>query len=516
MKTITIYILVFATLSFTLFSCGTTNTKEEEKTNDSTSQDTASTENSLPVVEEKTEELISDNQKKHKSIFYCGYGEGKTDMELCEYYKSDAYTNNINADLAIEKILQPLGLPQNFVLVSCQNINNAIAVTSDQGTRYIVIDPDFIEKINNTTSNWSCLSILAHEIGHHLCGHTLKGSADLSDQRNKELEADEFSGFVMFKLGATLEEAQAALATLSTENDDSFSTHPKRSRRLNAISAGYNRAKSQQPIKVDTSPSAEKYFLAGTFLSSQEKYFDAIEKYNLAIEINPKSSNTYFNRGIAKYYLGNYTDAISDYTKAIEIDPTDFMFYDNRGAAKGKSDDYKGAILDFNQSLLIDPNDATAYLNRGLMKINLNDTKGACEDLLKSCNLGDDKACNKYSKYCKYAKTVEGNNTNSTLNNIKRYIEDYSISLSGTEERHCKIAYKATSRTLTIDGFVLKLNQLNVHTDIKMENYVVFFECTTNSDCVRDSDGAFHTGFSIPFPSKKKCNDFISLIEELE
>ena len=65
-----------------------------------------------------------------------------------------------------------------------------------------------MNEIVTNTSSWSNLSILAHEIGHHVNGHSLDlllhqyGELDLttlSDLRQMEIEADEFSGFVMYR-----------------------------------------------------------------------------------------------------------------------------------------------------------------------------------------------------------------------------------------------------------------------------------------------------------------------------
>jgi hypothetical protein len=110
-----------------------------------------------------------------------------------------------NSALAIvEEILAYVGLPQNFEVYSA-NIYNAAALMAN-GERVILYDPQLIIDIETITNHeWPAVSILAHEIGHHLAGHTLGGSND----RAIELEADYFSGFILQKMGATLEEAQA-------------------------------------------------------------------------------------------------------------------------------------------------------------------------------------------------------------------------------------------------------------------------------------------------------------------
>ena len=51
--------------------------------------------------------------------------------------------------------------------------------------------------------------------------------------------------FIMYKLGASLSQAQEAIRLIATDGDDSFSTHPAKQKRLAAIERGYNRAKNQ-------------------------------------------------------------------------------------------------------------------------------------------------------------------------------------------------------------------------------------------------------------------------------
>lgn len=120
------------------------------------------------------------------------------------------------------------------------NIANAAAVVYG-GRRYILYNPNFIMQLERTTgTKWAGMSVLAHEIGHHLDGHTLTSSGS---QPQLELEADEFSGFVLRKMGASLANAQAAMRTLATIN--ASSTHPGQYDRLTSIANGWNKADAQ-------------------------------------------------------------------------------------------------------------------------------------------------------------------------------------------------------------------------------------------------------------------------------
>lgn len=139
----------------------------------------------------------------------------------------------------INLIVDVVGLKPNFEVRS-GNVDNAAAVISS-GKRYILYNPVFIKQIKNAVkTDWGGMSILAHEVGHHLNGHTLLGSGSLP---SLELEADEFSGFVLRRLGATLDESQAAMRLIS--NVKGSRTHPGRDKRLASIRAGWSRAERQ-------------------------------------------------------------------------------------------------------------------------------------------------------------------------------------------------------------------------------------------------------------------------------
>lgn len=83
---------------------------------------------------------------------------------------------------------------------------------------------------------------MAHEIGHHLQGHTLVPGGS---RPPSELEADDFSGFTLYQMGAELEDAQKAMATFGDPNGSA--THPPRDQRLVAIEKGWDRAKKLHP-----------------------------------------------------------------------------------------------------------------------------------------------------------------------------------------------------------------------------------------------------------------------------
>ena len=140
------------------------------------------------------------------------------------------------------QIVQRSGLVPNFV-VGQGNVPNAAAglrrTTQGGYERLILYNPDFLDRVARATrTDWASTSIIAHEIGHHLQGHTLQPGGSRPEI---ELEADEYSGFMMARLGSSLEQAQIAMRTLASETGSA--THPARRDRLAAIAQGWQRGK---------------------------------------------------------------------------------------------------------------------------------------------------------------------------------------------------------------------------------------------------------------------------------
>ena len=179
------------------------------------------------------------------------FGQTKQGVELClEYQKAvSGFTSEIEANKALDRILNVIGASKNFTLIPCDNINNALAITFNQ-ERYILFDSEFMNQITKLTNDWSSIFILAHEVGHHINGHTREAlmisvldDITLEKKREEELEADEFASFILAKLGATYDEIKAGIELITTNQDDTYSTHPSQNKRLAAIKIGYDRAK---------------------------------------------------------------------------------------------------------------------------------------------------------------------------------------------------------------------------------------------------------------------------------
>ena len=162
--------------------------------------------------------------------------------------------NNQQARRIIQSIVAVVGLKSNFE-IQAASIPNAAAVVFN-GKRYILYNPQFIAQLDQRAGkHWPSVAILAHEIGHHLNGHTLTKNGSLP---HNELDADEFSGFVLQKMGASLKDAQLAIEIAG--NTRATHTHPAKADRLIAIEKGWQRstnlANGKEIIAMDAEPAA--------------------------------------------------------------------------------------------------------------------------------------------------------------------------------------------------------------------------------------------------------------------
>jgi len=136
----------------------------------------------------------------------------------------------------LQEIIDITGLQTDFELKEANVLN--IEASFSHKKRYILYNPTYITTLNNLTKNkWAVMTLLAHEVGHHLNGHTIHRGGSTPQL---ELEADEFAGFILYKLGATLKQSQHVMYYIAKEK--ASRTHPSKNSRLSAIEKGWNKA----------------------------------------------------------------------------------------------------------------------------------------------------------------------------------------------------------------------------------------------------------------------------------
>ena len=101
------------------------------------------------------------------------------------------------------EVLEHSGIPStNFEVRASDEVPTARAATC-RGDRYIYVNERWMNRIHNGDWDWKGLSVLAHEIGHHVLGHVVTSE----HSHKNELEADRYSGHLLYHLGASLDQS---------------------------------------------------------------------------------------------------------------------------------------------------------------------------------------------------------------------------------------------------------------------------------------------------------------------
>lgn len=268
--------------------------------------------------------LFLNNYAFSQDLKVCAYRDYLTETEIQKACGFNSYMSNQKAESVVDNILSNVGLFRNFIIKECPGISNAVAATvkSSLGSfeRYIIYDKAFLDRVSGVTgTDWSAISIMAHEIGHHLNGHTL---IEGINNHQAELQADEFSGFVLAKMGASLEESLSAMKEYG--NINSTKSHPNKFLRIESITNGWKKGTNGNKgiLKINDNSTIELY----SYDEKQMKYFYN-KGYQESQNQNYSQSASYFikafqySAGLEKQYLyygaSLYVNA-KDYDKALK------------------------------------------------------------------------------------------------------------------------------------------------------------------------------------------------------
>lgn len=185
----------------------------------------------LILVESKAQEIL---RVAHSSSF-------STNNSLDTTYSANEVVN------VVQTIMKTYVLPQNIIIKSSDGVENALASTIDN-QRYILYNSSFLANFKKEDkAKWAVYFVMAHEIGHHLCGHNL---SDSIKSKKHELEADKFAGGFLYKMGASLDEAEYAVKNNAPVK--ATQTHPSKSQRIEAITQGWQQMQETSPEIINT------------------------------------------------------------------------------------------------------------------------------------------------------------------------------------------------------------------------------------------------------------------------
>lgn len=167
---------------------------------------------------------------------------------------------------SLQWLTHTMGIEGNFILLEGDFTHQGTAFAAARGpddVRYIVYNH---AKFDWTPEdpNWTEVTILGHELGHHLNGDTRRPYPHSREAWARELRADQTAGFLVSRLGGTLEAAQAFFHGTSESGSE---THPPRDLRLDAIATGWQRAEA---LKRWEEPSCQTEWLSGDISVGQD------------------------------------------------------------------------------------------------------------------------------------------------------------------------------------------------------------------------------------------------------
>jgi tetratricopeptide (TPR) repeat protein len=142
---------------------------------------------------------------------------------------------------------------------------------------------------------------------------------------------------------------------------------------------------------VNLRPSAESYFNIGLANFYLKQYKEAAEAYRQSIRIDPyNSADAYYALGLVYRDWGKADDEIQAYKQAIRLRPDYTDAYERLGSRYMKSKKFNEAIDVFRQISTLKPGDAVAQNNLGEAYLELNKYNEAVESFRQSIRLKPD------------------------------------------------------------------------------------------------------------------------------
>lgn len=142
---------------------------------------------------------------------------------------------------------------------------------------------------------------------------------------------------------------------------------------------------------VSLRPSAESYFNIGLASFYLKQYRDAAEAYRAAIKLDPyNSADAYYALGLVYRDWGKADEEIQAYKQAIKLRPDYTVAYERLGARYLKSKKFNEAIEVFRQLAALKPGDPFAPNSLGEAYLELNRLNEAVESFRQSIRLKPD------------------------------------------------------------------------------------------------------------------------------
>jgi hypothetical protein len=303
---------------------------------------------------------------------------------------------NYEATEYLKQICEAAGVKNNYILVECNSIKNCLAILNEKNDPIIMYDNSFLKNIksygftekkikpnSNENKDWQALTILAHEIGHHANNHFSETKRSLTSPKNIELEADEYAGQIIFKLGGSLQQG-GEVYNSEVISVNPTREHPGRADRIKAFENGYKNAKGLDSKRDQNLKSSidNNELLLGHWIDKEKELTSSFyddsryiisqkdKLYKGKWKIENNELVLYLDNSEAKWFGSNIID-INSYTLTLKNEETNqisVLKRDNLSASEYSSNYFK---KNWNKLIYIDKYEYTYREIGGIWNIKI-------------------------------------------------------------------------------------------------------------------------------------------------
>lgn len=189
---------------------------------------------------------------------------------------------------------------------------------------------------------------------------------------------------------------------------------------------------------------AEQKYNEGYAAKKRKDFYNAVNFFTQAIDLNPNHALAYCFRGYCYSELQNYYQAFEDFDKALQLEPNNARIYNARGGSHFLMKNYSKAIEDYSKSIQLNPNYAEAYSNRGIVYTELMNYDQAISECTRAIQIDPEHADAYVARGAVYARLQNFNQSINDNNMAIQFAEKLSDQMSlGIAHYNRGVCYQA-------------------------------------------------------------------------
>ena len=183
----------------------------------------------------------------------------------------------------------------------------------------------------------------------------IKQDAKFVSNLRKDAEADYYVlGNKRKEKDKELKEIMEIMEIMEKPTDDINEKYKKVNNEYEKINIEYKKAKERYAL-FGGSLEAENYLISGDNLCSNGKYEEALEDYDIAIELQPTFAEAWIGKGVVYENLKRYEDSLNAYEKAIKLNDNMTEAWIGKGVVFFSLGQYDNSQRAFNKVIKLEP-----------------------------------------------------------------------------------------------------------------------------------------------------------------